>query len=196
MHLLCELAVPRTQRPQRKKVSSATKKGAPAAAKPASDPKPASTDSAPAHDDDPGESHVDDPVRMYLMQMGEIPMLNRDEEVSSAPRRSRRPGPSSAAPCCATTTCSAAPSTCLRRSTARSCGSTARSRSAVTNTAEKKRVLKRLGPNLATIHGLLELNTPDFLVSVDYASHQEGTPRGVEAADRAAEQDRPGWLRR
>jgi RNA polymerase primary sigma factor len=27
---------------------------------------------------------IDDPVRMYLMQMGEIPLLTRDEEVSAA----------------------------------------------------------------------------------------------------------------
>ena len=30
------------------------------------------------------ESHIDDPIRMYLMQMGEIPMLNREREISSA----------------------------------------------------------------------------------------------------------------
>ena len=31
-----------------------------------------------------GTPAIDDPVRMYLMQMGEIPMLTRDEEVRSA----------------------------------------------------------------------------------------------------------------
>src|SRR3954447_20586184 len=30
------------------------------------------------------EAAIDDPVRMYLMQMGEIPMLNRESEVSAA----------------------------------------------------------------------------------------------------------------
>ena len=30
------------------------------------------------------ESHIDDPIRMYLMQMGEIPMLSRPDEISSA----------------------------------------------------------------------------------------------------------------
>ena len=35
--------------------------------------------------EDEGEfTVVDDPVRMYLMQMGEIPMLNRREEVDAA----------------------------------------------------------------------------------------------------------------
>ena len=31
-----------------------------------------------------GENAIDDPVRMYLMQMGRIPLLTRDEEVSAA----------------------------------------------------------------------------------------------------------------
>jgi len=30
------------------------------------------------------ESAIDDPVRMYLMQMGRIPLLTRDEEVDAA----------------------------------------------------------------------------------------------------------------
>ena len=33
--------------------------------------------------DDTGDA-IDDPVRMYLMQMGEIPLLTRDQEVESA----------------------------------------------------------------------------------------------------------------
>ena len=32
------------------------------------------------------ESHIDDPIRMYLMQMGEIPMLSRPDEIASASR--------------------------------------------------------------------------------------------------------------
>ena len=31
-----------------------------------------------------GTTAIDDPVRMYLMQMGEIPMLSRAEEVQAA----------------------------------------------------------------------------------------------------------------
>ena len=29
---------------------------------------------------------IEDPVRMYLMQMGEIPLLNRDQEIAAAQR--------------------------------------------------------------------------------------------------------------
>ena len=32
------------------------------------------------------EDHIDDPIRIYLTQMGEIPMLNRKEEIASATR--------------------------------------------------------------------------------------------------------------
>ena len=32
------------------------------------------------------EDQIDDPVRMYLMQMGEIPLLSRDQEIESAKR--------------------------------------------------------------------------------------------------------------
>ena len=38
------------------------------------------------------DAHIDDPVRIYLMQMGEIPLLNRRDEIQAARRieRSRR----------------------------------------------------------------------------------------------------------
>ena len=37
-------------------------------------------------EDGSSESHIDDPIRMYLMQMGEIPMLSRADEIASAAR--------------------------------------------------------------------------------------------------------------
>src|SRR3954470_22713015 len=37
----------------------------------------------------------------------------------------------------------------------------------VTNTAEKKRTLKRLVPNLATIKHLMQLNQADFRTAID-----------------------------
>ena len=49
------------------------------------------------------ETWSDDPVRMYLTQMGEIPLLSRREEVT-LPGRSRRLAPSSAATCWPATT--------------------------------------------------------------------------------------------
>src|SRR5205807_7971337 len=37
-----------------------------------------------AHGDDTAVDATDDPVRMYLMQMGAIPLLNRAEEIGAA----------------------------------------------------------------------------------------------------------------
>src|SRR6476659_3910926 len=45
----------------------------------------AGDESANRHgDDEAGVDATDDPVRMYLMQMGQIPLLNRAQEISSA----------------------------------------------------------------------------------------------------------------
>ena len=35
------------------------------------------------------DDHIDDPVRIYLMQMGEIPLLTRREEIAAAKRIER-----------------------------------------------------------------------------------------------------------
>jgi len=39
------------------------------------------------------ENNTDDPVRMYLMQMGQIPLLSRVEEISAAKEIERTPPP-------------------------------------------------------------------------------------------------------
>ena len=52
---------------------------------------------------DEDETWSDDPVRMYLTQMGEIPLLSRREEVTLR-GRSKRPAPSSVATCWPATT--------------------------------------------------------------------------------------------
>lgn len=111
------------------------------------------------------ESAIDDPVRMYLMQMGEIPMLSRDREVSSAKRIE------------------------LTRTRFRRAllfndfmlhgaiellqkvfdGTLRLDRTieiSVTNTSEKKRILKRIGPNLKTARHLLGLNQSDYRIAV------------------------------
>jgi RNA polymerase primary sigma factor len=109
--------------------------------------------------------NIDDPVRMYLMQMGEIPMLSREEEVAAAReiQQSR---------------------TRFRR-TMLSCdfmlhgavnlmqkvrdGRLRLDRTmeiSVTNMREKTRVMKRLGPNLATLEHLLQENHADFLLAM------------------------------
>src|SRR5690606_2179701 len=112
------------------------------------------------------DAHIDDPVRMYLMQMGEIPMLNRTEEVSAAQSiestrtRFRR-----------TMLCNDyvlhAAAALLEKVHRGELRLDRTIEISVTNTTEKKRVLKRLGPNLFTIRHLLSLNRQDYLVAVN-----------------------------
>jgi RNA polymerase primary sigma factor len=112
------------------------------------------------------ESHIDDPIRMYLMQMGEIPMLNRADEISSArsieeTRRVFRnlmlgndfvlQG--------AVELLEKVQNGELRLDRTIEIS--------VTNTAEKKRTLKRLAPNLATIKHLMRVNQADYRVAID-----------------------------
>jgi len=50
------------------------------------------TDEVTFFDDDDGR-RVDDPVRMYLTQMGEIPLLKREQEISLAKKNRDHPAP-------------------------------------------------------------------------------------------------------
>ncbi len=60
---------------------------------------------ASAFEDSDGDGrHIDDPVRMYLTQMGEIPLLDRASRKSRSPRRSKSPASASAARCWSATT--------------------------------------------------------------------------------------------
>ncbi len=111
------------------------------------------------------DSAIDDPVRMYLMQMGEIPMLTRDREVSSAKRieltrtRFRR------ALLCNDFMLHGAVELLQKVFD----GTLRLDRTieiSVTNTTEKKRILKRIGPNLVTIRHLLTQNQADYRVVV------------------------------
>jgi RNA polymerase primary sigma factor len=113
---------------------------------------------------------IDDPVRMYLMQMGEIPMLSRQEEVASARRIERT-------------------RTRFRRSMLASDfvlhgavsllekvrdGRLRLDRTlevSVTNKNEKRSLLARLDPNLATLKGLLKQNLDDYRIAISHDRH-------------------------
>ena len=60
----------------------------------------------------------------------------------------------------------------------------------VTNTAEKKRTLKRLRPNLETIKHLLTLNQADFRVAIDQQAAQERKARRLATPGDSPQQDR------
>ena len=61
----------------------------------------------------------------------------------------------------------------------------------VTNTAEKKRILKRLAPNLATLKHLLRLNQADFRIAVSRRSDPAEKRARLAPAGRPPQQGRP-----
>jgi RNA polymerase primary sigma factor len=93
---------------------------------------------------------VDDPIRLYLLQMGGIPLLNRELEVSHSRqiehwrRLFRRT-------MLANDFILAGAVQMLEKVQAGTLRLDRTIEVSVTNTAEKKRLLKRLGPNLATL---------------------------------------------
>jgi RNA polymerase primary sigma factor len=117
-------------------------------------------------DEGSAESHIDDPIRMYLMQMGEIPMLSRDDELSSAREIEETR---------ARFRCLLLGNDFVLHAAVDLLEKVARGELrldrtieiSVTNTAEKKRTLKRLRPNLDTIRHLLTQNQTDFRVAID-----------------------------
>lgn len=111
------------------------------------------------------ESHVDDPVRMYLMQMGEIPMLTRDEEVASAKAIEATRTKFRRTMLCNDFVLHGALDL-LEKVHNSELRLDRTIEISVTNTAEKKRVLQRLGPNLVTIKHLLSENTSDYTAAV------------------------------
>jgi RNA polymerase primary sigma factor len=121
-----------------------------------------------------GPSAIDDPVRMYLMQMGEIPLLTRAQEIESAREIEKW-------------------RTLYRHSMLASDfllqgavdllqkvqdGELRLDRTieiSVSNTAEKKQVLKRIRPNLITLTHLLKENREDFMLAIN--KHQPKAER-------------------
>ena len=114
---------------------------------------------------DTEESAVDDAVRMYLMQMGEISLLSRAEEIAAAKQieatRTRFRNSLLANDFVlqgATSALEKVQSGDLRLDRTIEVS--------VTNTAEKSRILRRIGPNLQTIRRLLGQNHLDFRTAI------------------------------
>jgi RNA polymerase primary sigma factor len=116
-------------------------------------------------DDGSPESHIDDPIRMYLMQMGEIPMLNRADEISSA-RRIEETRARFRYLLLVNDFVLQGAVELLEKVQQGELRLDRTIEISVTNTAEKKRTLKRLTPNLATIKHLMRLNQADFRIAV------------------------------
>lgn len=111
------------------------------------------------------QDNTDDPVRMYLMQMGQIPLLTRDEEISSA-KAIESTRDKYRHSILATDYVLQGAVHLLEQVRDRELRLDRTIEVSVTNTAEKKRILKRLGPNLATVQHLLKKNHRDYRIAI------------------------------
>src|SRR5690606_22876141 len=111
------------------------------------------------------DGQIDDPVRMYLMQMGEIPLLSRDEEIAAAKQieKTRRRFRHSMLASDYVLQGAVALLEKVRDGQLRLDRTIEVS---VTNTAMKKKILQRLGPNLKTLVHLLQSNRTDFRIVI------------------------------
>src|SRR5271155_2456026 len=116
--------------------------------------------------DEEDSRRIDDPVRMYLTQMGEIPLLKRDEEISLAKKievtrkRFRRK----------VLECDYALSNVVETLKRVHSGDLPFDRTvkvSLTENLEKDKILQRMPHNLKTLERLLEQNVDDFTQSME-----------------------------
>jgi RNA polymerase primary sigma factor len=112
------------------------------------------------------DDRIDDPVRIYLMQMGEIPMLSRQEESSVAKRidRGRRGFRDTMLASDFVLQAAIGLLESIRDNKLRLDRTIEVS---VVNITEKKRLLKVLTPNLRTLHHLMLENKRDFALAIN-----------------------------
>jgi RNA polymerase primary sigma factor len=110
--------------------------------------------------EDAGEG-LDDPIRMYLVQMGRIPLLDRREEVVVA-REIERTRIRYRNQILASDYLIEGAYHLLKKVHNSELRLDRTIEVSVTNTAEKARIMKRLGPNLATLRSLISQNRRDW----------------------------------
>ena len=108
---------------------------------------------------------IDDPVRMYLMQMGEIPLLTRAQELASA-RKIERTRARFRHNMLASDFVLHGAVLLLEKVRDGALRLDRTIEVSVTNTAEKRRILKRLVPNLKTLGKLLHENRRDYMTAI------------------------------
>ncbi len=110
----------------------------------------------------------DDPVRTYLMQMGQIPLLSRQQEVTAA-RKIEKARNHYRHWMLATDFVLQGATKLLEQVRDGKLRLDRTIEVSVTNAAEKKATMKRIGPNIQTIRHLLLRNHGDFYVAVNKA---------------------------
>jgi RNA polymerase primary sigma factor len=113
-----------------------------------------------------GDDHIDDPVRIYLMQMGEIPLLNRSEEIAAA-KRIERTRVKFRHSMLASDYILQAAANLLQKVRDGQLRLDRTVEVSVTNVREKKHIMSLLEPNLHTLVHLLERNRADFQLVVN-----------------------------
>ena len=133
-----------------------------------------------AHDDDPAPARdenakrredvdadpTEDPVRMYLMQMGQIPLLTRQQEVSAA-KQIEKTRIRYRNWMLATDFMLQGALKLLEQVRDKKLRLDRTIEVSVTNAAEKKAIMKRIVPNVRTLQHLLSQNRADFLTAVN-----------------------------
>lgn len=127
----------------------------------------------PSYEDSDGDGrHIDDPVRMYLTQMGEIPLLDRKQEVALAMRieltrrRFRRK----------VLECDYAlrqVTETLKRVHTGDLPFDRTIKVSQTENLEKDKILARMPHNLQTLEPLMESNVEDFQRLIDERTHEK-----------------------
>ena len=118
------------------------------------------------------EGSIEDPVRMYLMQMGRIPLLTRDEEVDAAVKidKARFKFRNTML---ATDFMLKGAYDALKKVSEKKLRLDRTIEVSVTNKAEKERIMLRLVPNLKTIKHLLLENKADYLVAISKSASDD-----------------------
>jgi RNA polymerase primary sigma factor len=112
------------------------------------------------------ENNTDDPVRMYLMQMGQIPLLTRPEEIAAA-KEIERTRVLYRHSMLATDYMLEGAVASLERVRDGELRLDRTIEVSVTNTTEKKNIMKRLVPNLKTLRHLLAQNRGDYFIAIN-----------------------------